>query len=100
MIPIEHFVLLSAALLCIGLLIVIIKKNAIVVLMGIELILNASNINLVAFARYDPSIQGQLFTLFVIIVAAAEAAVALAIVVRVYSYFKSSDLDRIKELKG
>ena len=100
MIPIEHFVIFSAALFCLGLIIVIIKKNAILVLMGIELLLNAANVNLVAFAQYDPSIQGQMFSLFVIMVAAAEAAVALAIVVRVYAHFKTADLDQIKDLKG
>jgi NADH:ubiquinone oxidoreductase subunit K len=100
MIPLEHFLYISAALFCIGIIAVITRKNAIVVLMGIELMLNAANINLVAFSRFDPGIQGQLFSLFVIVIAAAEAAVALAIILRVYNYYKTSDLDEVNELKG
>lgn len=101
MIPVEHFLVLAAVLFCIGVIIVITKRNAIIVLMGVELMLNAANINLVAFNRYDASLlQGQLFALFVIVVAAAEAAVALAIVLKVYSYYKTSDLDKVNELKG
>lgn len=101
MIPVEHFLVLAAVLFCIGLIAVITKRNAIVVLMGVELMLNAANINLVAFSRYDANLlQGQLFALFVIVVAAAEAAVALAIVLKVYSYYKTSDLDQVNELKG
>lgn len=101
MIPTEHFLVLAAILFCIGLIAVITKRNAIVVLMGIELMLNASNINLVAFSRYDGfQLQGQMFTLFVIVVAAAEAAVALAIVLKVYNYYQTSELDKVNELKG
>lgn len=101
MIPTEHFLALAAILFCIGLVAVITKKNAIVVLMGVELMLNAANINLVAFARFDAQLlQGQLFALFVIVVAAAEAAVALALVLRVYSYYKTVDLDQVNGLKG
>lgn len=101
MIPTEHFLVLAAILFCIGLVAIITKKNAIVVLMGVELMLNAANINLVAFARFDAHfLQGQLFALFVIVVAAAEAAVALALVLRVYSYYKTVDLDRVNGLKG
>ncbi len=101
MIPAEHFLYLAITLFCIGLVIVITKKNAIVVLMGVELMLNAANINLVAFSRFDAlHLQGQVFSLFVIVVAAAEAAVALAIVLKVYSYYKTSELDKVNELKG
>lgn len=70
------------------------------VLLGVELMLNGANVNLVAFSAYDPSLQGQVFALFVIVVAAAEAAVALAIVMKVYQYFQTADLDKIDELKG
>jgi NADH:ubiquinone oxidoreductase subunit K len=95
-IPLEHILLLSAALFSLGLLAVITKRHAVVVLMGIELIFNAANLNLVAFSRYDPLLmQGQMFSLFVIIVAAAEAAVALAIVLRVYQHFKTANLNQI-----
>ena len=93
-VPLEHILLLSAALFTIGILAVITKRHAVVVLMGIELIFNAANINLVAFSRHDPQLmQGQLFSLFVILVAAAEAAVALAIVLRVYQHFKTANLN-------
>jgi NADH:ubiquinone oxidoreductase subunit K len=100
MIPVEYYLYIGALLFCIGIVIIITKRNAIVVLMGIELILNAANINLVAFSQYDPErLQGQLFALFVIVVAACEAAVALAIVLRVYQYFQTIHLDEVSELK-
>ncbi|GAB5527614.1 MAG: NADH-quinone oxidoreductase subunit NuoK [Roseivirga sp.] len=99
--PIEHLLILGAILFCIGLFVVLTRKNAIAVLIGVELMLNAANINLVAFSHFDPDkLQGQVFALFVITVAAAEAAVALAIVVKVYQYFQTADLDKISELKG
>jgi NADH:ubiquinone oxidoreductase subunit K len=101
MIPIEHFIFLSAALFVIGLMIVIIKKNAIVVLIGIELMLNSANLNLVAFSQIDKDhFQGQIFTLFVIVIAAAEAAVALAIVLNIFRQFGVSDVDKVNQLKG
>lgn len=99
MIPIEHFLFVSAALFSLGIVVIITKKNAIMVLMGIELLLNAANINLVAFSRYDPTIQGHFFVLFVIVIAAAEASVALAIVLRVYDHFKTAELNNIKDLQ-
>lgn len=100
MLPIEPLLLLGAFLFCTGLAVVIIKRNAILVLIGIELMLNAANLNLIAFnrihaARHD----GQMFALFVIIVAVCEAAVGLAIVLRVYRYFQSSVPDEINQLK-
>lgn len=79
----------------------IVKRNAILMLMGIELMLNACNLNLVAFNRLHPtSIDGQMFALFVIIVAVCETAVGLAIVLRVYKYYQSSAPDEISDLKG
>jgi NADH-quinone oxidoreductase subunit K len=100
MIPLEHYLIISALLFSIGLAVVIVKKNAIVVLIGIELILNAANINLVAFGRYDAvMLQGHIFSLFVIVIAAAEAAVAMAIVLKVYNYFKTSALDEVSEMR-
>ena len=93
--------ILGALLFCSGLFVVLTKKNAIMVLIGIELMLNAANLNLVAFSRFDPqALQGQIFSLFVITLAAAEAAVALAVVVKVYKYFKTADLDKINSMKG
>ncbi|WKN29825.1 NADH-quinone oxidoreductase subunit NuoK [Porifericola rhodea] len=100
MIPLEHYFILSALLLCIGIAIVIVKKNAIVVLMGIELIFNAANINLIAFSQYDAfKLQGQVFSLFVIIVAAAEAAVAMAIVLKIYNFYKTANLNEVNSMK-
>ncbi|GAB3321243.1 NADH-quinone oxidoreductase subunit NuoK [Larkinella ripae] len=94
------FLLVGAALFSIGLAIVVLKRHAIMVLMGIELMLNAVNLNLVAFSQNDPEhLQGQLFSLFVMIVAAAEAAIALAIILQVYRHFKTVQLDEINELK-
>lgn len=100
MIGIEKFMIVSAALFCIGMVIIMTKKNAIVILMGIELILNAANINLVAFSRYDDQLQGQMFALFVIVIAASEAAVALAIILNLYKYLKTPDPGKADQLKG
>jgi NADH:ubiquinone oxidoreductase subunit K len=100
MLSLNHFLFVSIALFAIGVIIIITKRNAVVVLMGIELILNAANINLVAFSRYDQHLQGQMFALFIIAIAASEAAVALAIIVKVYRYFKTVNLDEINKLKG
>jgi NADH-quinone oxidoreductase subunit K len=100
MFPIEHFLYLSAFLFSVGLMIIIIKKNAIMVLLGIELILNAANLNLVAFNQLQPNLfTGQIFALFVIVVAVCEAAVGLAIVLRVYKYYQTSVLSEISDLK-
>lgn len=71
------------------------------ILMGIELMLNAANLNFVAFSKYDPDkLQGQLFTIFVIMIAASEAAVGLAILLKLYSHFKTSDINNAKTLQG
>lgn len=101
MIATEHFLFIGLALFCIGVAVVLTRRNAIVVLMGIELMLNASNINLVAFSQYDPHLlQGQFFALFVIVIAAAEAAVALAIVLQVYKHFNTVDVNEVNEMNG
>lgn len=100
MFPIEHYLYLSAFLFAVGLAVVIVKRNAIMVLLGIELMLNAANINLVAFNQSQPErYSGQMFALFVIVVAVSEAAVGLAIVLRVYKYYQTSVPDEITELK-
>lgn len=100
MFPVEHILYLSALLFSVGLMIVIMKRNAIIILLGIELMLNASNLNLVAFNRLHPRpFDGQFFALFVIIVAVCEAAVGLAIVLRVYKHYQTSVPDQITELK-
>jgi NADH:ubiquinone oxidoreductase subunit K len=101
MVPFHYLLYLAAFLFSMGLVVVIVKRNAIMVLLGIELMLNASNLNLVAFNQQHPQeLDGHIFALFVIIVAVCEAAVGLAIVVRVYRYFHSSAPDEIAELKG
>ncbi|MFY7888497.1 MAG: NADH-quinone oxidoreductase subunit NuoK [Spirosomataceae bacterium] len=96
---ISYYLITSALLFSIGLGIVVTKRNIIMVLMGIELMLNAVNLNLVAFSKNDPSLQGQLFAIFVIVVAASEVVVALSIVLKAYEHFKTVNLDEISELK-
>jgi len=97
----NHFLVLSAVLFVLGLLAVLTKKNAITVLMGIELILNAANINFVAFARYaDHDLDGQMIAVFVIVTAAAGAAVALAIVLNLYKRMHSVNLNEADSLAG
>jgi NADH-quinone oxidoreductase subunit K len=101
MIGLSHFLIVSAALFCLGLLAVFTRKNAVNVLMGVELILNSANLNLIAFSKYSAAkIDGQVFAAFVIVVAAAEVAVALAIVLTMYRIIKSVNLDRADTLKG
>ena len=96
-IPLTHLLLLGALLFCLGILAVITKRHAIVVLMGVELIFNAANLNLVAFNRHHPQIMaGQGFCLFVMVIAAAETAVALAIILKVYQYFRTVNLDQVR----
>jgi NADH:ubiquinone oxidoreductase subunit K len=100
MVPLEHFLYLSAFLFSAGLTIIIVKRNAIMVLLGIELLLNAANLNLIAFNRHNPEMfTGQLFALFVIVIAVSEAAVGLAIVLRVYKVYQTAMPDQLTELK-
>ncbi len=99
-IPIQYYLIIAAILFALGLATVITRKNLILMLMGIELMLNATNINLVAFSYYDPEkLQGQMLTLFVMIVAAAEVTVALAIIIRVYQHYKTTEPQKINSLK-
>ena len=101
MIPLEHFLIVSAALFSLGVFGVLTRKNAVNVLMSIELILNSANINLVAFSRYSSAnLDGQVFAVFVIVVAACEAAVALAIILNLYRILKTVDLDEARVLRG
>ncbi|WP_374164088.1 NADH-quinone oxidoreductase subunit NuoK [Arcticibacter sp. MXS-1] len=100
MIPLSDFMLVSAALFCIGLFAVLSRKNAILILIGIEFMLNAAILNFVAFSRYDKfAAGGQTFALFAIVLAAAAVAVALAIILNVYKYYKTVDPTRIDQLK-
>ena len=99
--PVEHLLYLAAFLFSMGLLIVITKRNTIMVLLGIELMLNASNLNLVAFNQLQPgSVDGQMFALFVIIVAVSEAAVGLAIILTVFKNRQSLEIDEVDNLKN
>ena len=101
MIVLEHFLIVSALLFSLGILAVSTRRNAISVLMGVELILNAENINLVAFSKYsDVGLNGQVFALFVIILAAAEAAVALAIVLNIYRNHHTVTIDLMDSMSG
>jgi len=90
---------LSAFIFCSGLLIVFTKKNAIMILLGIELMLNAANLNLVLFNSQKTGLDGQLLALFIIIVAVCEAAVGIAIILKTYHYYHTSVPDQISELK-
>jgi NADH:ubiquinone oxidoreductase subunit K len=101
-IGLNHYLLLGAVLFVCGALCMANKRNAIGVLMGVELVLNGASINFIAFARFNPvfEIEGQIFTLFVIILAAAEAAIALAIVLNFYNNHMTVDVDTAEELKG
>ncbi|MHB0999807.1 MAG: NADH-quinone oxidoreductase subunit NuoK [Armatimonadota bacterium] len=102
MVPLEWYIGLSAALFCIGIFGVLSRRNAISILMGIELMLNAANINLVAFGRYiHPEVlTGHVFAIFVITVAAAEAAVGLAIIISVYRNIEKINVDDVNIMKG
>jgi len=101
MIGLGHYLIISAALFSLGVMAVLTRKNAVNVLMGIELILNSANLNLVAFSRFTAgNLDGQVFAIFIIVIAAAEAAVALAIVLSMYRLLKSVNLDRADTLKG
>ena len=95
-----HFLLVSAILFSLGVYAVITRRNAIMVLMGIELILNSANINFIAFSRYGgANLDGQMASIFVIILAACEAAVALAIVLNIFQQFNTVNVDEVDSLR-
>jgi NADH-quinone oxidoreductase subunit K len=100
MVPISYYVFLSAALFTIGVLGVLVRRNALVVFMSIELMLNAANLALVAFAQRWQSANGQIIVFFVITVAAAEVAVGLALLVAIFRTKRTTDIDEISTLKG
>jgi NADH-quinone oxidoreductase subunit K len=99
-VPLEHYLVLAGILFVIGVIGVLINRNAIVTLMSVELMLNAANLLLIVFARVHKDIGGQLMVFFVLTVAAAEAAVGLAILVAVYRRKGSIDIDGLNLLKG
>ena len=100
MLPISYYVALSAILFTIGELGVLIRRNAILIFMSVELMLNAANLAFVAFARYHNALSGQIFVFFVMTVAAAEVAVGLALIVAIFRTKQSIDVDQMSSLKG
>lgn len=99
-IGIENYVMLSALLFCIGVFGVLYRRNAIIMFMSIEIMLNAVNLLFVAFSTYHQDAEGQVFVFFSMAVAAAEVAVGLAILVAIYRNLTSIDIDNLKNLKG
>ncbi len=106
MIGLPHYLILAAVLFVCGLMAILLKRNAIGVLLGVELILNAANINLVAFNHFShagtssaPRLDGQMFAAFLIVTAAAEAAVALAIFLNFYRHFRTIDIEQATDLR-
>jgi NADH:ubiquinone oxidoreductase subunit K len=103
MIPLSSCLLLSALLFAIGLAGALMRRNAILVLIGIELMLNAANLNFIAFWRYGPNpeaLTGMMFVIFSIGVAAAEAAVGLALIISLYRHTKTTNIDEVTSMRG
>ncbi|HJS18313.1 MAG TPA: NADH-quinone oxidoreductase subunit NuoK [Anaerolineales bacterium] len=100
MIPIDYYIILSAILFTIGALGVLIRRNALIIFMSIELMLNAANLAMVAFGSVFNSFNGQIFVFFVIAVAAAEVAVGLALIVEIFKSKRSIDVDQMNSMKG
>jgi NADH-quinone oxidoreductase subunit K len=100
MVPVSYYIALSAVLFTLGALGVLVRRNAIIIFMSVELMLNAANLLFVAFARNFEAINGQIYVFFVIAVAAAEVAVGLAIIVAIFRTKQSIDIDEMSSLKG
>jgi NADH:ubiquinone oxidoreductase subunit K len=103
MTPLASYLLVSALVFSIGLAGALTRRNAILVLVGIELMLNAANLNFIAFWRYGPNpeaLTGIMFAIFAIGVAAAEAAVGLALIISIYRHYKTTNLDQIDSMRG
>ena len=100
MVPIDYYVILSAILFTIGVLGVLIRRNALIIFMSVELMLNSANLAMVAFGSMFESFSGQIFVFFVIAVAAAEVAVGLALIVEIFKSKRSIDVDQMNTLKG
>ena len=100
MLPVQYYLGLSVILFVLGALGVLIRRNAIIIFMSIELMLNAANLTFVAFARYHGALSGQIFVFFVMAVAAAEVAVGLALIVAIFQSKQSIDIDQMNSLKG
>ncbi len=103
MTPLHYYLVLSSLLFSIGLAGALSRRNAIIVLIGIELMLNAANLNFIAFWRYSPNpdaLVGVLFVMFSIGIAAAEAAVGLALIISIYRHYKTANVDELNSMKG
>jgi len=100
MVPVDYYIILSAILFTIGVAGVLIRRNALIIFMSIELMLNAANLAIVAFSSVIKSFSGQIFVFFVIAVAAAEVAVGLALIVEIFKSKRSIDVDQMSSLKG
>jgi len=100
MIPINYYIILSAILFTIGALGVLVRRNALIIFMSVELMLNSANLAMVAFSSVIQSFSGQIFVFFVIAVAAAEVAVGLALIVEIFKSKQSIDVDQMNSLKG
>jgi NADH-quinone oxidoreductase subunit K len=100
MVPISYYIILSAILFTIGVVGVLVRRNALIIFMSIELMLNAANLAFVAFGSILKSFSGQIFVFFVIAVAAAEVAVGLALIVEIFKSKRSIDVDQMSSLKG
>jgi NADH-quinone oxidoreductase subunit K len=98
--PLNYYLILSAVLFTIGVVGVLVRKNPLVMFMCVELMLNAANLSLVAFARYLNALEGQVFVFFVLTVAAAEVVVGLAIIVSIFKSKASIDVDEMNSLRG
>jgi NADH:ubiquinone oxidoreductase subunit K len=99
----QAYLLISTALFCVGLAGVLTRRNAILVLVGIELMLNAANLNFIGFWSFSPNaaaLDGILFVIFSIGIAAAEAAVGLALIIAIYRHYRSTNVDDVKGLRG
>ena len=99
-VPVNYYIILSAILFTIGVTGVLVRRNALIIFMSIELMLNASNLAIVAFSSSIKSFSGQIFVFFVIAVAAAEVAVGLALIVEIFKSKRSIDVDQMSSLKG
>lgn len=101
--PLSYYLIFSSALFSVGLAGALTRRNAIIVLLGIELMLNAANVNFIAFWRFSEhpeALTGVMFVIFSIAVAAAEAAVGLALIIAIYRHYKTASLDQVNSMKG
>ena len=99
-VPVEYFLALSSVLFALGILGVLLRRNALVVFMSLELMFNAANIVFITFANYFQNVDGHVFVVFVMVTAAAEVAVGLALIVSIFRSRQTIDIDQIKSLKG